>query len=190
MAQGTTTSIEDRALQLLGTGIGPEVVANALGVTVARISQLLSDEHFSARVSELRFENLSKHNVRDSKYDSLEDELLDKLGETLPLIHRPMEIVKAISTINAAKRRGSSAPDSITQQHTVLNIVLPTQVLQKFITNINNQVVQVGDKDLVTIQSGSLLKQTKERLQAALAAPDGRITNEGQQTPRTIEHNL
>ena len=50
-AQGVTTSIEDRALVLLGAGIGGEAVANALGVTPARISQLLSEESFSNAVS-------------------------------------------------------------------------------------------------------------------------------------------
>ena len=39
LACGTTTSIEDRALVLLGSGIGGEAVANALGVTLFYVSQ-------------------------------------------------------------------------------------------------------------------------------------------------------
>lgn len=163
---GLTSSTESRALSLLGAGIGPETVASALGVSVSRISQLLSDEHFSAEVAKLRFENLSKHNERDNRYDAVEDALLEKLDSTLPLMHRPLEILRAISVINGAKRRGSSAPESITQQNTVVNLMMPAQIMQRFVTNINNQVITAGDQDLLTIQSGTLLNQIKERVQA------------------------
>lgn len=160
--------IEERALELLGSGIGPEIVASALGVTPARISQLLSDTEFSELVSQKRFENLSKHNVRDSRYDELEDTLITKLDETLPMMHRPMEILKAISVINAAKRRGASAPEAITHQNQVVNITMPVQILQQFTeftTNINNQVTKAGERDLLTIQSGVLLNSTNKKLQ-------------------------
>ena len=46
----TTTSTETRALSLLGQGLGPEVVAAAVGVSTSRISQLLGDPEFSAKV--------------------------------------------------------------------------------------------------------------------------------------------
>ena len=165
-APGLTTSTESRALALLGAGIGPETVASALGVSVSRISQLLSDENFSGEVAKLRFENLSKHNERDSKYDDVENTLIDKLDNMLPMMQRPLEILRAIQVINGAKRRGSSAPESITQQNTVVNLMMPAQIMQRFVTNINNQVITAGDQDLLTIQSGTLLNQIKDRVAA------------------------
>ena len=164
------TSAEQRALDLLGQGIIPEQVAFASGLSASRISQLLSQEQFAARVAELRFESLSKHNERDNAYDSLEDTLLEKMKDCLPLMVRPQEILKAISVINAAKRRGSSAPQSLTNQQTVVNLILPQQILTQFTLNQANQVVQAGDQPLVTIQSGTLLSQHKQR-QAELAKP-------------------
>ena len=161
---GTLTSTNERALALLGSGIGPEVVASAIGVSVSAISQLLSDPEFSAKVAQLRFESLSKHNIRDNAYDDLEDTLIERLRDCLPLMHRPMEILKAISVINAAKRRGASAPEQLTQQATVVQLVMPTQIINKFTANINNQVIKVGDKDLLTIQSGTLLEQAKAKI--------------------------
>src|SRR3989442_56905 len=104
----TTSATESRALSLLGQGLGPEIVAAAVGASVSRISQLLSAPEFSAQVAELRYENLAKHNTRDNAYDSLEDTLIEKLKDCLPYMMRPMEILKAIQVINAAKRRGSS----------------------------------------------------------------------------------
>lgn len=157
------TKAEERALSLLGQGVIPEQAAAASGLSASRISQLLSQEDFASRVAELRFESLSKHNERDAAYDSLEDELIEKMRDCLPLMVRPQEILRAISVINAAKRRGASAPESITNQSTVINLVLPNQILTKFTLNQTNQVVQAGDQPLVTIQSGTLLNQMKEK---------------------------
>lgn len=154
----TTTSTESRALTLLGQGLGPEVVAAAVGVSASRISQLLSDPAFAAQVAELRYNNLAKHNDRDNKYDILEDTLVKKLEDCLPFMMRPMEILKSIQVINAAKRRGSSAPEAITAQQTVVQLVIPTQIIQSFTTNINNQVIKAGEQDLVTIQSNAMSK--------------------------------
>lgn len=159
------SSTEEKALNLLGLGYGPEVVATAVGVSTSRISQLLSDENFAADVAELRFTNLKKHNELDSKYDSMEDELVDKLKDLIPLMMRPLEVLKAISVINAAKRRGQSAPEQITHQNQVINLIMPIKIVQKFTTNINNQVIQAGTQELLTVQSGhmeSLLNKRKE----------------------------
>ncbi len=154
---------EERALKLLGSGCGPEVVATAIGVSVSRISQLLSEPEFAAAVSELRFQNLQKHNEMDSKYDTMESKLLTQLEDLLPLMMRPMEILKAIQVINAAKRRGQSAPESITHQNTVVNLVMPTQIVQRFTTNINNQVINAGNQTLETMQSSQMLVSSKLR---------------------------
>lgn len=162
------TKAEERALVLLGQGVIPEQVAAASGLSASRISQLLSQEHFAARVAELRFEALAKHNDRDAAYDALEDELIERMRDCLPLMVRPHEILKAIQVINQAKRRGSSAPNSITEQSTVIQLILPTQVLTQFSLNQANQVVSVEgavSQDLLTIQSGSLLNMTKKKLE-------------------------
>jgi len=152
----TTTTTEDRALALLGQGLGPEVVAAAVGVSTSRISQLLSASEFAAKVAELRYENLAKHNSRDATYDTLEDTLVEKLKDCLPFMMRPMEILKAIQVINTAKRRGVSAPEHITNQQTVVQLVMPTQIIQNFTKNINNQVIKAGDQDLITVQSSRM----------------------------------
>lgn len=158
----SSSTVSTRALSLLGHGIGPEQVASALGVTTSYISQLISNENFSSQVAELRFQNLSKHNERDSQYDSIEDTLIEKMKDLIPFMMRPMEVLKAIQIINGAKRRGASAPESITNQQTIVQINLPAITVTKFTTNIQNQVIQAGQQELLTIQSGALLKEVKE----------------------------
>jgi hypothetical protein len=169
---GITSSTEDKALQLLGSGIPGEQVAAALGVTSARISQMLAEEHFSTRVAALRYETLQKHNKRDGKYDSLEDKLLDKLERQMGCLIKPESILKAIQIVNGAKRRGQSAPQQVTNQENIVNLILPSVIVKKFTTNINNQVIKAGGQELLTIPSGNLLKQVEEAATARLESPE------------------
>ena len=155
----TTTTTEDRALTLLGQGVPPQAVANALGVDISRISQLLSQDEFAQKVVEKKFESLSKNNERDSHIDDLEDKLLKKMQDCLPFMTRPMEILKSFQILNAAKRRGQTAPESLTQKQTIIQLNIPQIILEKFQSNIHNQVIQVGSQTLVTIPSGQMLKQ-------------------------------
>lgn len=185
LGRGTTTSIEDRALVLLGAGIGGEAVANALGVTPARISQLLSEQVFSDAVSTLRYENLQKHNNRDASYDTIEDRLLAKLEQNLSFILKPRDLLQAIATINNAKRRGQSSPDQVVNQQNIVNLVLPTVITEKFTVNIDNQVTRAGEQELHTLPASTLLKsvedasserqKTLSHLEAPLTEEDTRL---------------
>jgi len=147
---------EERALKFLGQGVGPEQTAMALGMTTSAISQLLSRPEFAAAVAEARFKNLSAHTERDNKADAIEDILLDKLKDCLPLMVRPMEIIAALSKVNALKRRGASAPESITNQQTVISLNIPVKIVQQFTTTTNNQVIKAGNQELITVQSGNM----------------------------------
>lgn len=158
-----STSVEDRALVLLGSGVPAENVAAALGVDASRISQLLANPIFSEQVTALRYEALQEHNERDHKYDSLEDQLLGKLEKSLPLLMKPRDILAAIQVVNNAKRRGQSAPEQVTNKTTIHNIVLPTSIAATFVVNGKNQVVEADGQELLTIQSGSLLKQIETK---------------------------
>ena len=162
---GRTSSAEDRALALLGSGVPPEQVAAALGVSPSRISQLMSDDNFSERVATLRFDNLQSHNKRDSAYDVLEDKLLVKLEKSIPFMIKPEAILSAIKIVNNAKRRGQSAPAQQVNQQSIVTLVMPTVITQKFAVNLDNQVIRAGDQDLLTMPSGNLL----DRVEAASA---------------------
>lgn len=167
---GVTTSVEEKALSLLGSGVSAESTAAALGVTPARVSQLLSNEVFSNKVAALRYASLQKHNVRDGKYDTLEDQLLGKLEKSLPLLIRPESILKAIAVVNSAKRRGQDNPDQVVNKQNIVNLILPVAIAERFSVNINNQVTKAGEQELLTMPSGNLLKQVEEA-QAVIELP-------------------
>ena len=154
-------STASRALVLLGQGVPPNIVAASLGISESRISQLVSDPDFAAQVAELRYNALQAHSTRDGLYDEMEDALLKRLKDLLPLMMKPWEVIRSIQVINAAKRRGASAPEQIVQQQTVINLTLPTQIIQRFQTNPQNHVIHAGEQTLVTLQSAALLNKTK-----------------------------
>lgn len=179
----TTNNItSDRALVLLGQGVPPSIVAASIGVSESRISQLVSEPEFAAAVAELRYEAIQKHSTRDAKYDSIEDTLIDKLKDLIPLMMRPREVINAIQVINAAKRRGSSTPEAIIAQQTVINLTLPVQIVEHFRTNAQNHVIQAGAQELLTLQSSTLLTKTK----AALTSPEGEEKGTSDDSTRAI----
>jgi hypothetical protein len=164
MSTSTTSPTEERALTLLGQGLAPSMVASAIGVSESRISQLVSDPEFASRIAELRFSSLVKHNETDSKYDAIEAKLQGKLEGMVDWMVKPFEVLKAIQVINGAKRRGISAPEQIVGQQTVVQLSMPTMIINQYSTkqeiqvNVNNQVVKAGQTELVTIQSSQMDK--------------------------------
>jgi len=178
--------IQKRAQELLGSGVQSSIVAQTLGVTESYISQLLADEVFLRGVVDLRYKALAKHNERDGKYDAIEDTLLDRLKETLPLLFDPMKIVKCIQVINSAKRRGQEESGSITQHNTVVNLTMPIAVMQRFQIkkDANNQVIEAGEQQLVTLQSGSLLELAAKVKK--VNGDDNEISNEAGIAPPRI----
>lgn len=149
-------SLDERVLAMLGKNIPAENVASALGIDASRVSQLVSDPAFAERLQELRYSNLSKHNERDESYDTIEDKLTVKLDRSLALLTDPMKIVHVLSKVNAMKRRGVASSDNVSTVKTVVQLMIPVQLMQKFSVNINNQVVSAGSQDLITVSAGKL----------------------------------
>lgn len=163
------SGIRDKAIQLLGDGTKPVQVASALGVSESYISQLLTqDKEFMAKVAELRFTNLANASARDGKYDAMEDKLLERMEELIPWLQKPREVLAAIAVINNAKRRGQtgSAGGGVGEVGTRVTLSLPTVIQNNFITNVQNQVISVGNRELSTINAGVLntrLQELKQR---------------------------
>jgi hypothetical protein len=156
---------DERILTLLGQGIEPRIVAAAVGVSESYISQKISESVFAARVAELRYETLAAHSVRDNKYDDLEDSLIERMKNCLPMMYNPMEVLAAVRVINGAKRRGAAMNPSAQSSAPVVQLTMPIQIINQYRMNINNQVIRAGQQDLTTVQSGSmktLLSKTKE----------------------------
>lgn len=190
-AISTTTATEERALRFLGEGHTIEVTASACGVSVSRISQLLSDENFAARVAQLRYDRLLQNGKRLDAYEEIEDKVLARLKESLSMIFDPLKLARILQVIAGAKPRTTFQPAELPAAQQVVPLVLPQFVVNHFTTNIHNQVTEIHSEQkapqtLVTIQSSAL-----ERLSAASSQKrlqNDRITEQipAPQTERTF----
>ena len=163
--------MKDKIKALLGQGHSPELVATIIGCDPSYISQLLENETFRNEVSELRVQSLQAATERDKKWDSLEEKLLNKLHDAVDFVIKPREILAILSVANAAKRRGTTATESITINNQVVNLLMPTKLTTIFTVNQNNQVIGVGDKSMLTMPSkniGALLAESQAATQAQL----------------------
>lgn len=157
---------KDRIKNLLGSGLSPELVASAVGCEPSFISQLMSDNDFAFEVAKIRAEDLESLQGRDKKYDSIEDLLLERLENVLPLMMKPRDILSALQVINSAKRRAADiinplgAGTKVVIQN-VVQLQLPEKVVQTFERNINNEVVSVEGKSLVAMPTSELLKEMR-----------------------------
>ena len=164
------STVEERALTMLGSGIPQNQVALALGVTESAVSQWMADESFAGKVADLRFKNLSRHTKIDDKYTELEERLQEKLEKVLPLMTKPRDVVMALTAINSTKRRGAQVVDQAGNKSSqVVNLTLPISIVQQYISNSNNQIVEVIDesgksKSLITASSSSLDRLSEEVL--------------------------
>ncbi len=163
------SGLQAKILNFLGSGIEPARVASAVGCDPSYISQLLAQDEFAAAVSDKRLAALTEATTRDARLNGIEDSLISRTEELVksPLaFSRPMEAIRALHTVNSMKRRGAGQ-DTTTHQHTtVVQLVLPQVVrdkfavpsdpLDEFTLDINNQVIKTGQQTLVTIASGGV----------------------------------
>lgn len=146
---------KEKALVYLAKGVSPSQCAEALGISASAISQLMAEEDFAKKLAERKFDSTSKHIRHDDMLDETEALLIAKARELIPMITRPLEVIRAASVVNSMKRRGagSAAP---TQTPVVISLTLPTTIVSRFTLNSTNQVIAAGDQELVTIQSNKV----------------------------------
>lgn len=153
---------KERIKELLGSGLSNEVVATAVGCDSSYISQLLSDELFANEVSALRMNSLTEHNTRDKRLNGLEDSVIEKLEEAIHWLTKPMDMLRALNVINAAKRRGVPAHEALVINNNIVNLTLPPVILNKFVTTPLGEVIEVEGQTLVTMPAHNLLKRLQE----------------------------
>lgn len=144
-------------IKYISSGVLPGEAARALGITPGAVTQLMETPEVATELSRLREEQLLRSSALDTKYDRIEDKLLDQLERTVPLLLRPGEIANVLARVNSAKRRGAGHTPAAAPTK-ILQLNLPTILQQKFVVNSHNQVITAGAQDLVTIPSAAVAK--------------------------------
>ena len=159
--------MQDTILQLLSQpNITQADVAKVLNVTESYVSQIVSAPDFQQKLSAARVKNLVEETEHDDKLGKTEAKALDRVNTMLDYVTKPIEAARIFQILNTAKRRGVTEAEKalvVNSQNTVVMLQLPDVVKQKFITNANNEVVQIGDRPMVTMDSQLLLAKTKEK---------------------------
>lgn len=159
--------MESTILQLLAQpNITQADVAAVLNISPSYVSQIVNTPDFQTQLSKIKVESLVAETAHDTKLSTTESKALTKLEQMLDYVSKPLEAAKIFQVLNAAKRRGASEAEQqtvINSQNTVVMLQLPTIIKQKFTTNSNNEVVQIGDRPMVTMDSQLLLAKTKEK---------------------------
>lgn len=147
-----------KVIELLGDGHSQVIVADALGVSPARINQLLESEEVRAKVAARKISKLTDSSKMDSEWDALESRAMNKMKMSLALATKPMEIAKILQIANAAKRKAIAADTNAGNGHAVqVTLVLPGIVHHKFaVAAQTNEIVEIDGQSLVTVSSDTI----------------------------------
>lgn len=168
--------------ELLGSGLSATTVASAVGCSSVYISTLLSTPEFAEEVNALRSVSLTADSKRDSTIDGIEDKLLSRLDEmvTEGAFFKPRDILAAAATMNRMVRRSKSIGSAAVSHTTnIVSINLPPQVARKFVTNRENEVIEVEGKTLVTMPAHQLLHTLAADRAAVTADIEDSLRGEG-----------
>jgi hypothetical protein len=155
---------------LLSGGCTQRQAALAVGVDESYVSQLMTgDEEFANAVISSRIVALKDQSDRDQEYDRLEDRILRKISEQLPMIVNPDRLVRMLAVVNGAKRRGMQNQNGndggmgggtgTTAITNVINLSLPVAIVNRYRTNGRNEVVEVNEQGLVGMPANKLLEK-------------------------------
>lgn len=146
--------------KLLANGTPASIVADIVGCTPGYISQLMEDETFAKGILEARLAKEERYIEHDERLDGLEMAVIKNLEASMGLCFKPEILLRALAVVNSAKRRATSFDGSGAPTSAVPTIVinLPPVMASAIKINSNGSVIQVGERDLVTIDTNSFTK--------------------------------
>lgn len=157
-------SLEERVIALLAAGVIPAKVAEICDITPARVSQLMDSTEFKDQLLEAKFSQATQYTNLDQKLNTLEEKILDGLDKTVGMVFDPMKLARMLQVVNGAKRRGTGSLGEGLDEQPIVPLILPTKIVNTFIVNQVNQVVQAGGEDLITIQPSRMKELANEQL--------------------------
>lgn len=179
-----------RVMKLLGTGCLPVEAARACGCDESYVSQLKSEPDFVEQVGELVAITMAQQSEIDGNYLETEKILSKRMREQANLMFNPDQILRTLKFANEAKRK---VPTAFTPQGegsgTALKpvvLMLPAVLIQKFVVNPNNEIVQVEGQELLTLPSAQikpLVEKHKRELAAKPAYLEKKSNGSGQVDP-------
>lgn len=150
-------------ISLAEAGVAQSVIASRCGVSASYVSQILHEDSLKTKVLEAQLSLLDERTQRDSKYDAIEDILLEKLRARLPDIYKPQDILRSLLAINKAERRGATSQQlaelANTKESTVVALELPERMRTRILKSHTKEIISVNERALITKDSRVLLEE-------------------------------
>lgn len=160
---------QDRAANLLASGIPPSQVASIMGVTPARISQLLKEESFAlslaAREAEIASGDIEEITLA-AKYHAAESALIQQVMEMAPMAEL-RDVTAALRVVGERRiaKEQSRNPLPIGGSTIINNIVqlsLPSHALPEIAITKQKEIISIGDKNLAPMTSTGITNLFKK----------------------------
>lgn len=181
-----------RALKLMIAGCKQDQVAKALGVTPGLVSQWCAEEDFQIQLTQDIKKGFERSLSIDDTWDDIEDKLQRKLSSMVDIFVTPEQVLRALKLANEANRKTQhskplegSGDSSQGSSAGSVKLILPIVIKNQFVVNPQNEVVQVDDRNMITLNSASITTLVNEHLareKEALSKPNLKLidqTNEG-----------
>ena len=166
------TGAAGKILNMLASGVLPHEAAKACGVSEAYVSQLNADPAFDEQLKQKIAKNFADQSAIDENYNNIERTLSERLMKNVDLEFNTDKILRILKFTNEAKRRipingnnGGEPGGAGNNGQKPTTLIFPTQIIQQFITNPNNEIVGIDGKELVTASSTQLKELAEKRLQ-------------------------
>lgn len=160
-------SKKDQVIKLLKAGCRPTDVAAAVGCDISYVSQILDPQTPEGVAIALhRIQALAENADIDAKYDSIEKRLLDGLDLKLDQgVHflKVETILRAIQTVNSAKRKNTVQEHAGMVINNVINLTVPQAFVKNYQVSPTNEVVAVGRQELISMPAAKILEAVKAK---------------------------
>lgn len=146
----------DQVIKLLGAGLSQAAVAQALNCEPSYISQLMSNEQFAAKVHEEAAKRSSQQVDTDNKVQDIRTALVDRLHEIVPMMTKPMEILRAFEVVDKASK-GSFQRQNVQQGARIVQLVMPERAKVQFTISEQKEVVEIEGRSLAAMPATQIL---------------------------------
>jgi hypothetical protein len=146
---------KEHAIHLLAQGIPTAQVAAACGVSEAYISQLKADPDTRQEIAEKQAASSIEDITFDTSLDAAEGLALDKIQRALPFANLGQAIA-AFRILNGAKRKADPVQQVDNSVNVTVNLTLPAAALPRYITNAQNEIVEVEGKTMLSATAKTL----------------------------------
>lgn len=161
---------------LLEKGLSPTEIANIVGCSCSAISQI--KEKYKERIDVALADRDSSISFQDSKLDQLEQQLIERMEQSVGFEMDPMKLTKMFQVVNNAKRRskGEGRTPAVVQQNNVVHLNVghyhKHDTAPKYTVSPRNEVVAVDGRNLTVATSKQIKAIASKHAETKELTPD------------------